>query len=286
MYGIRKGLGESGDKGNGFWRVNRVSVNYIPQIHSFPIRVSLEPHPDYQKDSIRANPLSACITIYFIQRGRIVPVTVSSIDGIPADKSSQIPYTKEYPAIRGVCYRLNGAKTRGEFGMLLAHEVSRYSIFDLQIIGGTLNREVDTLPSPYREQIRPYFTEQLFGMHHKLLRMYRNGDFRTMHAPLSDKTLFSSYWEMVPQGCFSWDDQREKGSFGYSSLHRLFYYLISGFAMFVLENPGHPIGTPFPGGFFVEKNKGEFRCPVRDKEKDVFYSICNFCPAKQSDMPG
>ncbi len=210
---------------------------------------------------------------------------VSSNHLIPTDKPSRIPDTCEYSAIREICNRLNGAKTRGELGLLLAQEVSRYSISDLQIIGGRLTREVDILPSPYRERIRPYFTEQLFGIHHMLLQMYRNGNFRTMYVPLPDKNQSLSYWEMVPQGCFSWDDRGEKSSFGYSSYHRLFYYLISGFAMLVLDRPGHPVGTPFPGGFFVEKKSDEYRCPVRDKEKDVYFSICNYCPAKQSDMP-
>jgi uncharacterized protein (UPF0305 family) len=28
-----------------------------------------------------------------------------------------------------------------------------------------------------------------------------------------------------------------------------------------------------------------YYCLIRDKEKDVFYSICNFCPATQADEP-
>jgi uncharacterized protein (UPF0305 family) len=42
---------------------------------------------------------------------------------------------------------------------------------------------------------------------------------------------------------------------------------------------------PFPGPFFVEEKNGIYFCPIRDKEKDVFYSICNFCPARQSEIP-
>jgi uncharacterized protein (UPF0305 family) len=53
--------------------------------------------------------------------------------------------------------------------------------------------------------------------------------------------------------------------------------------MFVLDQPGHPIGTPFPGGFTVRQQGDEFYCPIREKEKDIWYSICNFCPAKQDE---
>jgi uncharacterized protein (UPF0305 family) len=64
-----------------------------------------------------------------------------------------------------------------------------------------------------------------------------------------------------------------------------YYYLVSCFVMFVLEEPGHPIGMPFPGGFTVERRDDGYYCPIRDKEKDVPLAICNFCPAKQSEMP-
>jgi hypothetical protein len=193
--------------------------------------------------------------------------------------------SREYTRISEISSCLGTARTTGELGALLAREVGGYSLFDLQVIGGRLNREVDNLPSPYRQLIRPYFTEQLFGMHHALLHLHRSRAFRTMYSPIRDPGTFTSYCEMLPQGCYSWDDGREKGAFGYVPYHRLFYYLISGFTMFVLEKPGHPVGTPFPGGFKVEERKGEFLCPIREKEKDVFFSICNFCPAKQSDMP-
>jgi uncharacterized protein (UPF0305 family) len=66
----------------------------------------------------------------------------------------------------------------------------------------------------------------------------------------------------------------------------LFYYLLAAFTIFVRELPGHPVGTPFPGGFLVEERDGIYYCPVREKEDDVETSICPFCPAEQSNLPG
>ncbi|RQD84155.1 MAG: DUF2115 domain-containing protein [Methanocalculus sp. MSAO_Arc2] len=62
---------------------------------------------------------------------------------------------------------------------------------------------------------------------------------------------------------------------------RLLYYLLSCFVIFVLGEPGHPIGTPFPGGFKVELKRGVICCPVREKEDEVPYALCRFCPAEQ-----
>jgi uncharacterized protein (UPF0305 family) len=191
----------------------------------------------------------------------------------------------DYTRICEVSMRLGAARTTGELATVLAEVVSGYSMFDLQVIGGRLNREVENLPSPYREQIRPYFIEQFFGMHHSLLQQHRSGVFHSMDAPIRNPGTFRAFCEMVPQGCYSWDDGHAGSVYSYVPLHRLFYYLLSGYAMFVLDRPGHPVGTPFPGGFRVEEQQGSYLCPIRDKEKDVFFSICNFCPAKQSDVP-
>jgi uncharacterized protein (UPF0305 family) len=86
---------------------------------------------------------------------------------------------------------------------------------------------------------------------------------------------------MLPDGCFSWNDSSERNPYFRNPKNRLFYYLMAAFTMFVLDEPGHPVGMPFPGGFFVEQRGLEYYCLIRDKEKEVFYSICNFCPAHQ-----
>ncbi|RXE55954.1 hypothetical protein ABH15_07040 [Methanoculleus taiwanensis] len=184
--------------------------------------------------------------------------------------------------IEGVCALLASARTKAELGTLLAREAERYTLADLQVIGGRLYREVASLPSPYREAVRPYFTEQILGAYHRLISMHRSGRFTAMAEPIADREAAAAYFAMVPEGCFCWDDT---GADNYGPRHRFFYYLVAAFEMFVLNRPGHPVGMPFPGGFAVEERSGRFLCPVRDREKDVPHSLCNFCPAEQSEMP-
>ena len=99
-----------------------------------------------------------------------------------------------------------------------------------------------------------------------------------MKEHIRDRDTFLGFCEMIPKGCFQWDQE----SFRYSPRHWFFYYLIAAFTMFVLDHPGHPAGTPFPGGVKVEEHNGTFKCLLRDKEKEVWFSICNFCPAHQT----
>jgi hypothetical protein len=188
-----------------------------------------------------------------------------------------------YREIQEAAERIRNARTRGDLGTILASEVERYSLFDLQVIGGRLNNEIDQLPSPYREAIRPFFREQIFGRYHALLSMHRNGAFRSDHTCIRDSELFLKFCAIVPEGCFSWDDAAERNVLFRNPKNRLFYYLIAAFSMFVLEEPGHPVGMPFPGGFKVEQRGRDYYCLIRDREKEVFFSICNFCPARQTE---
>lgn len=190
---------------------------------------------------------------------------------------------EEAGMIQDTARRIGMARTRGELGLILAREVQQYSLFDLQIIGGRLFNEIEKLPSPYREAIRPYFHMQLFGKHHELLALHRRGAFGGMDTPLADPETFRKFCDMLPEGCFAWNDASERNPYFRNPKNRLFYYLMAAFSMFVLGEPGHPVGMPFPGGFKVEQRGKDYYCLIRDKEKDLVYSICNFCPARQTE---
>jgi hypothetical protein len=183
------------------------------------------------------------------------------------------------------CKELAIARTKGELGRIVAEEILKFSVFDLQVICGRIYHEINRLPSPYREAVRPYFLQQFYECHHQILLMYRTGSFSIMRAPLTNPGLFMDFLAMIIPGCFSHDQKSDYVPQLSSPVQTLFYYLVACFTMFVLERPGHPVGMPFPGGFRVEERRGQFLCPVRDKEKEVPFSICNFCPAVQNPEP-
>lgn len=213
-----------------------------------------------------------------------IPVGISiAADKMAASAALMEEFREDAAHIRAIAQHLSSARTRGELGTILAGEVQKYSLFELQVIGGRMYSEVEKLPSPYRERIRPYFAEQLFGAYHRLLAQYRRGDFPAMRAPIADPERFVEFCRMLPTGCFSWDDRSERNPLFRNPRNRLFYYLMAAFTMFVLDEPGHPVGMPFPGGFTVEKRQDGYYCLIRDREKEIVYSICNFCPAKQTE---
>ena len=188
----------------------------------------------------------------------------------------------EFISLEVIAERLRQSENKGMLGATITEEILKFSIFELQVIGGRLNREIDALPPHYRNKIRSYFRDQIFGAYHLLLSQYRSGVFSSMKTGIKDLEVFGLFCAMIPHGCSAWDEELWKNPGIWSPKNRLFYYLVSAFTMFVLDKPGHPVGMPFPGGQLVEKRGTEYYCPIRDKEKDIFFSICNFCPAKQS----
>lgn len=59
------------------------------------------------------------------------------------------------------------------------------------------------------------------------------------------------------------------------------YKIISLYTTFVLEEPVHPVGTPFPGGLEVKYNGKNYLCPVKERQKDNPGAVCGFCIAEQ-----
>ncbi len=59
------------------------------------------------------------------------------------------------------------------------------------------------------------------------------------------------------------------------------YRIISLYTTFVLDEPIHVVGTPFPGGFHVKYEEGIYYCPVKEKQKDNPGAVCGFCIAEQ-----
>ncbi|HDQ07879.1 MAG TPA: DUF2115 domain-containing protein, partial [Methanoculleus sp.] len=119
-----------------------------------------------------------------------------------------------------------------------------------------------------------------------LLSMARDGSFAApqMQQAITDPETFHAYCAMLPDGCLRDDDGAEISWGAHTAAspwYQLFYYLLCAFAMYVLDEPGHPVGTPFPGGFAVFSRDGRYYCAIRDKEEEILHSICNFCPALQ-----
>ncbi|MBR6024792.1 MAG: DUF2115 domain-containing protein [Methanobrevibacter sp.] len=64
----------------------------------------------------------------------------------------------------------------------------------------------------------------------------------------------------------------------------LIFEIASIYTTFILEEPIHPVGTPFPGSLKVEEKNGTFLCPVKDANIDTPNAVCNICLSEQLDF--
>lgn len=77
---------------------------------------------------------------------------------------------------------------------------------------------------------------------------------------------------------------QENNATGEDGFHPAFfqiYKIISIYTTFILEEPVHPVGTPFPGGLKVKHYGKKYLCPVKERQKDNPGAVCGFCIAEQ-----
>ncbi|MCK8519653.1 DUF2115 domain-containing protein [Methanoculleus sp. 7T] len=206
--------------------------------------------------------------------GEVCSLIIDPFAGDLGEEASGRPASVE--AIRMACRRMQGAATREELLRIIAGEVGAYHLHDLEQMNAGFERKVCHLPEGYRDRLLASVREEIFGAHHRLVLLSRNGAGPGMDEPPDPR--LSAYAAMVAEACAA--KAREKDP-------RYLYlkYLLSAFTMFVLAEPAHPVGTPFPGGQVVDEWEGTYLCPVRDMADDVPYALCPYCPAVQSTEP-
>jgi uncharacterized protein (UPF0305 family) len=169
------------------------------------------------------------------------------------------------------CRDLQLAATRGDLGSKIATLVLQYSPSDIRQMQRNFGRKVQDLDPEYRDRLTEKINEHLLGTFQAVRLRHQQGSFDAMKESLTP--LQRSYWEMVARHCAAGE-----GDPGIRFLN----YLLAAFCMVVLNEPGHPGGTPFPGGDTVQFIDGIWYCPVREKAGDVDAALCPFCPARQT----
>jgi len=184
--------------------------------------------------------------------------------------------------IRSDLQEIRSAKTRGDLGTVISTIVLRYSPKDIEQMRRNFKEKIRDVSPEYRDRLQEKITEHLLGTWQTLRLMHQQGAFASMNEPVPKEV--GAYWKMVATQCGSSDNAGV--SEGDDIRLRFLKFLIAGFCMFVQHEPGHPVGTPFPGGDKVQYIDGVYYCPVREKANDVDAALCPFCPARQSPEIG
>jgi uncharacterized protein (UPF0305 family) len=155
--------------------------------------------------------------------------------------------TVSVEAIQAACRRMQGAKTKEELLRIIAGEVAAYDLHDLERMNAGFERKVAHLPEGYRDRLLASVREEIFSAHHRLILLSRNGSGLELDEP-NDPAL-GRYCAMVAEACAAKSQEKDPK-------YLYLKYLLSGFTIFVLGEPAHPVGTRSPAGRSSTSGRG------------------------------
>ena len=127
------------------------------------------------------------------------------------------------------------------------------------------------------EHVHPHYQEEY-------IKMYTEGYLKGYIDVKNDKTSYSGQVDVteLAEAIYLLQKQEELMEVEYGN-NRSFkpYLIMSLYNTFILEEPIHPVGTPFPGGLKVRKDQDIYYCPVKENNEDNPLAVCGFCIAMQ-----
>lgn len=159
--------------------------------------------------------------------------------------------------------------------MKILHDLAKtISVHDLMIATAILREEGKYVQTSYREGYLETYIKY-FIMRIKDVRV----DNKDYNEEIDNKKDFSEAIDLLE------DQFYDKKLYRYENdKFRVIYTIISLYTTFILNEPIHPIGTPFPGSLKVTYKNGTYFCPVKDKQSKTPQAVCKFCIAKQTEL--
>lgn len=165
--------------------------------------------------------------------------------------------------------RLGRRRSKGDLLAFLKEEALRFTPDDLNLMMINYDSKIKDLPADYRAELSRYARVQITDRYNRLMTRSLDG----VHSKMKVSHALHRFAAAAKREC-------SKGTAG--DRLRSLKYLIAAYAIFIENEPPHPVGMPFPGGGAVEVFEGVYYCPVKDAWMDVDDAMCSFCPAEQT----
>lgn len=127
------------------------------------------------------------------------------------------------------------------------------------------------------EHVNPHYQEEY-------IKMYTEGYLKGYRDVKNDKTSYSGQVDVVKLTeaiqLLQRQEELMEVEFGNNRSFKP-YLIMSLYTTFILDEPVHPVGTPFPGGLKVRQEKDIYYCPVKENNEDNPLAVCGFCIAQQ-----
>ena len=151
---------------------------------------------------------------------------------------------------------------------VLKKHSSTISVFDLMKITSEMLEDTKYVQKNYQKKSHEVYIKYF------LLRI---NDVKTDTTKYSDYIDKNEFIESIA----TLKSYQLEESKTYKSKFPLIYTIISIYTTYILNEPIHPVGTPFPGSLKVEEKNGKYYCPVKDANLESPNAVCKICIAEQ-----
>ncbi len=148
---------------------------------------------------------------------------------------------------------------------------STVSVFDLMKVNAEMIEESKYVQKSYKDKGHQVYAKYFLGR-----LKYVSGDDKQYNKDIDKEEFIDAIATLR--------SYHTNGTITSKTKFPLIYAIISLYTTFVLEEPIHPVGTPFPGSLEVEEKDGKFYCPVKDANIDSPNAVCKMCLAEQLEF--
>jgi uncharacterized protein (UPF0305 family) len=163
-----------------------------------------------------------------------------------------------------------GELTRMQLLEFIKKEARLVSIQDIMRATSFLTEDAKYMPTGYREDYIERFSKAFFGRIRDL-----KSDTGTYEGKV-DTIKLKGFLEALQR---QRNEAESKNELCFLRIARL----ISIYTTFIREEPVHPVGTKFPGGFTLRYKGGKYLCPVKEQQLKNPSALCRFCVSVQDE---
>ena len=154
---------------------------------------------------------------------------------------------------------------------ILKKQSRSVSVFDLMKVTAEMAEDTKYVQENYRKETHKVYVKYFLGRLKEII------DDSTIYKESFDKNEFIETIALLK----SYNLEESKKS---KTKFPLIYSIVSLYTTYILEEPIHPVGTPFPGSLKVEEKDGVFYCPVKEANLESPNAVCKFCIAEQLEF--
>jgi uncharacterized protein (UPF0305 family) len=158
--------------------------------------------------------------------------------------------------------------SKNELRDVIKAEAGNIHIKDIMLASAFLREDAQYMPKSYRDDYIERFSKAFFS---KIREIKEDKVDRHGHV---DRNKLIEFLELLALQSKNALTNQEKC---FVKIARI----ISTYTTFVCEEPIHPVGTKFPGGFVLHVENGKYLCPVKQRQMKNPSALCKFCVSIQ-----